>query len=63
MKEKFQPGDLVDIVTDNAYVGVGLIVCFREEADVWNKPTLSAYKVWYNGKISLYFAGELRIIE
>lgn len=63
MKEKLQPGDLVDIVSDNAYVGTGLVLGFHEECDEWNHPRLSAYKIFYNGKASFYFACELRRIE
>jgi hypothetical protein len=63
MKEKFQPGDLVDIIIDNAYVGTGLVLGFFEKSDQWNKSILSAYKVFHNGKVLFYFAGELRRIE
>jgi hypothetical protein len=63
MKDKFQPGDLVDIISDNTYVGTGLVLGFHEECDEWNKLILNAYKIFHNGKTSFYFAGELRRVE
>jgi len=61
---KLLPGDLVDIITDNAYNGTGLVIGYHEEHDAWARPLFCAYKVLTTeGRLGHYFAAELWLLE
>lgn len=65
MKEKFQPGDLVDIfVADSCYGGIGVVIDFYQETDARSRPTTRYYKILTKeGKTLFYFPWELRVIQ
>lgn len=64
MKEEFRSGDLVDIVADNCYGGIGVVIDFYQETDARSRPTTRYYKILTKeAKILFYFPWELRIIQ
>lgn len=61
---EFQAGDLVDIIADNCYVGVGVVIDFYQETDARSRPTVRYYKtLTQENRTLFYFPWELRIIQ